>query len=159
MDAYIDHSFATYNGEPDLIDWCFQKNILFMINTTGFLGYFQRVFAKGLLPVVPAISANPMIKYPASETDPPYIYDLQEIENKSKNTSSALQLSDEPISSIILIGDSGGEGPHFHWGAKQGAFLNREHGQIFFNLLLPKEEDRNSTSFRTPVRQRRDKEP
>ncbi len=123
MDAYVDHSFATYNGVPDLIDWCFQKKILFMINTTGFLGYFQRVFAKGLLPVVPAISANPMIKYPASETDPPYIYDLQEIENKSKNTSSALQLSDEPISRIILIGDSGGDGPHFHWGAKQGAFL------------------------------------
>ena len=30
MDAYIDHSFETYKGVPDLIDWCFRKNILFL---------------------------------------------------------------------------------------------------------------------------------
>lgn len=123
MDAYIEHSFATYKGVPDLIDWCFRKNILFMINTTGFFGYFQRIFAKGLLPIVPVISANPMLKYPASETDPPYIYELQEIEDKSKNTSAAMRLLHAPVARVILVGDSGGDGPHFHWGAKQGAFL------------------------------------
>ncbi|MBW2430111.1 MAG: hypothetical protein JRF56_14215, partial [Deltaproteobacteria bacterium] len=63
MDAYLDESFATYPGVPELIEWCLRENILFMINTTGMIGYFQRIFAKGLLPRVPVISAHPMIRY------------------------------------------------------------------------------------------------
>ena len=54
------------------------NNILFMINTTGLMGYFQRVFAKKLLPQVPVLSANPMTRYAASVTDPPFMVDLCE---------------------------------------------------------------------------------
>lgn len=64
MDAYLDERFEIYRGGvPELIEWCSKKDILFMINTTGMQGYFQRVFKKGLLPKVPAVSAHPMIKY------------------------------------------------------------------------------------------------
>jgi hypothetical protein len=28
-----------------------------------------------------------------------------------------------PARKVILLGDSGGDGPHFEWGAKTGAFL------------------------------------
>lgn len=64
MDAYLDGRFATYRGVPELIDWCSRNDILFMINTTGMKGYFQRVFKKDLLPKVPVVSAHPMIAYP-----------------------------------------------------------------------------------------------
>ena len=50
MDNYLDDSFSTYKGVPELIEWCLSNNILIMINTTGMIGYFQRVFAKNLLP-------------------------------------------------------------------------------------------------------------
>ena len=55
MDAYLDEAFCTYAGVPDLIEWCRSHDILFMINTTGMIGYFQRVFAKKLLPQVPVL--------------------------------------------------------------------------------------------------------
>ena len=74
MDAYLDASFATYPGVADLIEWCLSNRILFMINTTGMLGYFQRAFAKGLLPRVPALSAHPMIRFAGCSSDPQYIY-------------------------------------------------------------------------------------
>lgn len=32
MDAYLDQSFRTYPGVPELIEWCLSKDILFMIN-------------------------------------------------------------------------------------------------------------------------------
>ena len=40
MDLYLDESFATYSGVPELIKWCQSKNILFMIikNTRNFSG-------------------------------------------------------------------------------------------------------------------------
>jgi hypothetical protein len=123
MDAYLDDSFITYHGVPDLIDWSLSNNILFMINTTGLTGYFQRVFAKKLLPQVPVLSANPMIRYPTLETDPPLTYDLEEIQDKGKNTESVVQSFCLSAKKIILIGDSGGDGPHFEWGAKQRAIL------------------------------------
>ena len=91
MDAYLDDSFITYKGVPDLIDWCLKNKILFMINTTGLMGYFQRIFAKKLLPKVPVISANWMIRYPTLETDPPHMYELHEIQDKAKNTRAALK--------------------------------------------------------------------
>ena len=61
MDAYLEKRFITYKAVPDLIEWCLSKDILFMINTTGMIGYFQRVFAKGLLPRVPVLSVNPTV--------------------------------------------------------------------------------------------------
>jgi 2-hydroxy-3-keto-5-methylthiopentenyl-1-phosphate phosphatase len=123
MDTYLDRSFITYKGVPDLIEWCLNKNILFMINTTGMIGYFQRVFARGLLPMLPVLSANPMVRYDKRETDPNYVYDLFEIQDKSKNTSAVAQRFNISAEKIIVMGDSGGDGPHFEWGAGKGAVL------------------------------------
>jgi len=123
MDAYLDASFATYPGVADLIEWCLSSGILFMINTTGMLGYFQRAFAKGLLPCVPALSAHPMIRFAGCSRDPQYIYALYETPDKSKNTAAAIGSLKIPAPKVILLGDSGGDGPHFEWGAKTGAFL------------------------------------
>jgi len=123
MDAYLDASFATYTGVPDLIQWCLDNQILFMINSTGMIGYFQRVLAKKLLPPVPALSAHPMIRYPELNSDPTHIYELFETRGKAQNTETfARSLGVEP-DKIVLIGDSGGDGPHFEWGAESGAHL------------------------------------
>jgi hypothetical protein len=123
LDVYLDECFATYTGVADLIEWCLRKNVVFMINTTGMIGYFQRIFAKGLLPVVPVISAHPMTCYPAQQSDPPKIYQLHEIQDKGRNTAAAIQALSIPTEKVILIGDSGGDGPHFEWGSENGAFL------------------------------------
>lgn len=122
LDAYLDRSFATYRGVSDLIEWCRNQHILFMINTTGMIGYFQRVFAKGLLPRVPVLSAHPMIRFAGSKTDP-LVYDLLETRDKADNTEAVARKFDIPASRIILMGDSGGDGPHFEWGACINAFL------------------------------------
>ncbi|MCK4988349.1 MAG: hypothetical protein KAS40_22595, partial [Desulfobacterales bacterium] len=98
-------------------------DILFMINTTGMTGYFQRVFAKGLLPRVPALSAHRMVRYPKQDSDPNMIFDLFEIKDKGKNTEAAVRFFNIPFNQIILMGDSGGDGPHFEWGTKADAFL------------------------------------
>ena len=123
MDAYLDASFATYSGVPDLIQWCLDNRILFMINSTGMIGYFQRVFAKKLLPRVPVLSAHPMIHYPGLASDPPQVYELFETRDKGQNTRSVVRSLDLKAGKIILMGDSGGDGPQFEWGAKSGAFL------------------------------------
>jgi len=123
MDAYLDNSFSTYKGVPELIEWCLSKDILFMINTTGMIGYFQRIFAKSLLPLVPALSAHPMIRYPQQHSDPSVIFDLFEIKDKGTNTEAAIRHFNIPFNKIILMGDSGGDGPHFEWGTKTDAFL------------------------------------
>lgn len=94
-----------------------------MINTTGLMGYFQRIFAKKLFPKVPVISANTMIRYSSQETDPPQIYALDEIQDKGKNTAYALKYLGIPDKKIVIIGDSGGDGPHFEWGKKHKAYL------------------------------------
>ena len=88
MDAYLDREFAVYRGVPELIEWCRGQGVLFMLNTTGMIGYFQRVFAKGLLPRVPVISANPLVRYPASASDPETILELTETADKGRNTAS-----------------------------------------------------------------------
>ena len=98
-------------------------DILFMINTTGMIGYFQRVFAKGLFPRVPVISAHPMIRYPDQASDPDDIYDLFETSDKAQNTEVVARHYEVSSKHIILMGDSGGDGPHFEWGAKGNAFL------------------------------------
>jgi 2-hydroxy-3-keto-5-methylthiopentenyl-1-phosphate phosphatase len=122
MDAYLEERFETYQGVDELIEWCEKHDILFMINTTGMQGYFQRAAARGLLPKVPIISANPMIRYPAMETDPAF-YDLMEIQDKPRNTEAVMRSLGMDSRRVILMGDSGGDGPHFEWGAKVGAFL------------------------------------
>jgi len=123
MDAYLDASFATYRGVPALIRWCLDREILFMINTTGTVGYFQRIFAKGLLPAVPVLSAHPMIRYPGLESDPPEVYELLETRDKAAHTRAVARKLGIQADKILLMGDSGGDGPHFNWGAEIGAFL------------------------------------
>jgi 2-hydroxy-3-keto-5-methylthiopentenyl-1-phosphate phosphatase len=123
MDAYLDKSFATYKGVPELIEWCLSKEILFMINTTGMTGYFQRIFAKSLLPRIPALSAHSMVRYSKQKNDPDLIFELFEINDKGKNTEAAVRFFNISPNKIILMGDSGGDGPHFEWGAKTDAFL------------------------------------
>jgi 2-hydroxy-3-keto-5-methylthiopentenyl-1-phosphate phosphatase len=123
MDAYLDHSFSTYRGVPELIEWCLSRDILFMINTTGMVGYFQRILAKGLLPKLAVLSANPMVRYPQQNSDPRHIYNLFEIKDKASNTEAAFKAHRIPPNKIIIMGDSGGDGPHFEWGAKLNAFL------------------------------------
>ena len=123
MDRYLEESFITYSGVRELIEWCHHQNILFMINTTGMIGYFQRVFANNLLPEVPVLSAHPMIRYPKSDTDPLHVYDLFEIADKGKNTESAMKSLNLSSKRVIIMGDSGGDGPHFKWGAENGGFL------------------------------------
>ena len=123
MDAYLDEFFTTYTGVPELIEWCSSHNILFMINTTGMIGYFQRIFAKNLLPPVPVVSAHPLIRYPQTSSGSCRFYELLETQDKSKNTARVARSMAIPASKIILLGDSGGDGPHFEWGRANGAFL------------------------------------
>ena len=123
VDAYLDEAFTTYTGVANLIEWCLSRNILFMINTTGMIGYFQRVFARGLLPRVPVIAAHPMVRFPESSSDPRVIFDLFETGDKAKSSAAVIQSMGIPADKIILIGDSGGDGPHFEWGSKTGAYL------------------------------------
>ena len=123
MDAYLEKHFAVYTGVPSFIKWCVQNNVFFMINTTASIGFFQRVFKKGLLSGISALSAHPGFRYEPSETDPGEIYELMEITDKSRNTLTAAKLHGIPFKKIMIMGDSGGDGPHFEWGAKAGAFL------------------------------------
>jgi hypothetical protein len=123
MDAYLDESFTTYRGVPELIEWCASHNILFMINTTGMIGYFQRIFAKTLLPPVPMVSAHPLVRYPQNPIGSCRVYELLETQDKSKNTVKIARSKAIPAAKIILLGDSGGDGPHFEWGAANGAYL------------------------------------
>jgi 2-hydroxy-3-keto-5-methylthiopentenyl-1-phosphate phosphatase len=123
MDAYLDASFATYRGVPELIEWCEKKDVLFMINTTGMQRCFQRVFKKGHMPNVPVVSAHPMVKYEEEGKTACRWYDLLEIQDKPVNTQKVLREWGIPPDKAVVIGDSGGDGPHFEWGARVGAFL------------------------------------
>lgn len=120
MDAYLDEQFAHYKGVPEMIEACLSRNILFMINTTGSMGYFQRVFSKKMLPRVSALSAHPGLIFSAARYDPPALFNLQEITDKPVNTESAARHFRIPSQNIIVMGDSGGDGPHFQWAAEQG---------------------------------------
>jgi len=122
MDAYLDRSFAAYPGVPELMEWCLKNNILFMINTTAMIGYFQRVFAKGLLPRLPVLSANPLFQFPLSATDPDILLPLLETSDKGKNTEQIVRQFGIPANKVVVMGDSGGDGPHFEWGRRTGAF-------------------------------------
>lgn len=121
MDAYLEQRFAHYTGVPELIEACLSRNILFMINTTGSRGYFQRIFCKKLLPRISALSAHPGLRFSASESDPELLFDLQEISDKPANTALAARRFQIPPRNILVMGDSGGDGPHFKWAAEQNA--------------------------------------
>jgi phosphoserine phosphatase len=123
MDAYLDASFAVYPGAAELIRWCEENRVLFMLNTTGFQGTYQRILAKGLLPPVAALSAHPFLRYPQSPTDPPVFHPLQEIQDKAANSAAVAEAFGIGPGRIIVMGDSGGDGPHFQWGASVGALL------------------------------------
>ncbi|MCA1959624.1 MAG: hypothetical protein LDL33_02420, partial [Desulfomonile sp.] len=123
MDRYLDASFATYTGVPDLIEWCLSRNILFMLNTTGTQAYFQRVLARGLLPRVPVVAANPMIRFQGSYDDECFSHEVLEITDKPRNTEAVMRAHGITPDKVIVIGDSGGDGAHFAWGARSGAFL------------------------------------
>jgi 2-hydroxy-3-keto-5-methylthiopentenyl-1-phosphate phosphatase len=120
MDEYLEASFVTYKGVTDLIQWCMKNDILFMINTTGMQGYFQRAIANSLLPQGIVVAANPMISYPGHEAE---MYEVREIEDKAKNTETAMLAHGIPPNKVIVMGDSGGDGPHFAWGASAGAHV------------------------------------
>lgn len=123
MDTYLASSFSTYRGVAGLIEGCLRRDILFMINTTGMTGYFQRIFTKGLLPRVPVLAANPLVSYPARDTDPDLLYDIMEIHDKARRTEEVMNAYLIAADKVILIGDSGVDGPHFEWGRSIGAFL------------------------------------
>jgi hypothetical protein len=120
MDEYLEASFVTYTGVRDLIKWCKKRGILFMINTTGMQGYFQRAMAKGLLPQRIVVAANPMISFTGLGTE---MYEVREIEDKAKTTEAVMRLHGIPAKRVFVVGDSGGDGPHFAWGASVGAYL------------------------------------
>jgi hypothetical protein len=64
-----------------------------------------------------------MLRYPSLKSDPPAIYELLEIQDKGKNSAAAARSQGIAADKIIIIGDSGGDGPHFEWGTQTGAFL------------------------------------
>ena len=123
VDAYLANRFTHYSGVPQLIEWCENHDILFMINTTAMIGIFQRIFAKKLLPRVPALSAHPLVGFPENNSDPVKIFDLFETDDKGKNTDAMARSLGIPPHRIVIVGDSGGDGPHFEWGAANGAYL------------------------------------
>jgi 2-hydroxy-3-keto-5-methylthiopentenyl-1-phosphate phosphatase len=123
MDAYLESSFSTYTGVPELIEWCLERGILFMINTTGTQGYFQRAFAKDLLPKVSVVAANPFISFPRENGEVNYGHHVLEIDDKAKNTEAVVAEFNISPKKVIVMGDSGGDGPHFKWGASVGAYL------------------------------------
>ena len=123
MDAYLDEAFRMYAGVADLMQWCYSRQILFMLNTTGAVGYFQRAFFKSLLPSLPVISAYPEPHFPKEASDPEEVYPLFEITDKARHTEKVAHKVGVPLNHIVVMGDSGGDGPHFRWGAGNGAFL------------------------------------
>lgn len=124
MDAYLQNAFATYSGVTDLIQGCLDRGILFMINTTGMVGYFQRAWALKLLPPLAMLAANPMVRFADSSSDwPEHIYEINEITDKAEHTATVADRYGIPFDKIVIVGDSGGDGPHFEWGASVGAYL------------------------------------
>jgi hypothetical protein len=123
MDAYLDERFAVYQGVVDFIHWCAENGVLFMVNTTGMIGYFQRVCRAGRIPPLPALSASPELCFPSADRDFKRLLPLREVADKAANTASVMKSSGIAARQVVLIGDSGGDGPHFDWGAKKGATL------------------------------------
>ena len=54
----------------------------------------------------------------------PFLNDeILETGDKGINTDSVIRSLKIPGQKTILLGDSGGDGPHFEWGSRAGAFL------------------------------------
>ncbi len=123
MDEYLDNNFQIYNGVYDFITWLSEKNILFMINSTGSQGYFQRAIIKGMIPVIPYISANSFIFYDSENLSTKFTCEVSEIEDKAGCSERVALKNHISYEKIIVIGDSGGDGPHFKWGASKGVSL------------------------------------
>ncbi|MEJ2041084.1 MAG: hypothetical protein P8X55_19470 [Desulfosarcinaceae bacterium] len=123
MDDYLDQAFGTYPGVAELITWCRENNVLFMVNTTGLIGYFQRVLARGLLPQIPVLAAHPLIRFGPLASDPAQILVLEETPDKAVHTAAIAARYRIAPRRIFIMGDSGGDGPHFEWGARAGAHL------------------------------------
>lgn len=121
MDAFLREKFTAYTGLSQVITWCLERGIAFMINSTGSMGYFQRAMARGFLPRIPLLSAHPFLRYAPTDTDPERIFELLEIEDKGTNTHTALHALGIPPHRTAVVGDSGGDGPHFSWAAENGA--------------------------------------
>lgn len=122
MDEYLDRRFRTYRGVRELIEWCAGRDILFMFNTTGAQGYFQRALAKGLIPAVPVVACNPLVQFNDGSNPERYSCQVLEIEHKARCSQYALETFGIPPARLVVIGDSGGDGPHFNWAAGVGAF-------------------------------------
>jgi hypothetical protein len=123
MDAYLQDRFAVYTGVREFIQWCISRQVLFMINTTGPTGYFQRARALELLPAFGVLAAHPLVRYDPSATDPDIVLELEEITDKPRHTAAVAGRYAIAPEKIIIMGDSGGDGPHFQWGARNGATL------------------------------------
>jgi hypothetical protein len=123
LDRYLDARFETYAGVPELIRWCRRNGILFMVNTTSFGAYFQRVFSKSMLPSIDVLSAQFNWSFDNAPDAAEHLVELKEIEDKPRNTAAIAERFSIPHDRIILMGDSGGDGPHFQWGDKIGATL------------------------------------
>jgi hypothetical protein len=123
MDAYLAERFAVYMGVVGFIRWCAENGVLFMVNTTGMMGYFQRVCRTGRIPPLPALSASPALRFPSADRDFQRLLPLREVEDKAANTASVMKSFGIDARKVVLIGDSGGDGPHFDWGAKKGVTL------------------------------------
>jgi 2-hydroxy-3-keto-5-methylthiopentenyl-1-phosphate phosphatase len=140
MDAYLNAHFRMYKGVGKLINWCHDNRILFMINSTGTQAYFQRAIQNKLMPEVSVIAANPFIHFDKTTE----IYDLtvEETTDKPINTSNIMAKFGLTPNNTIIMGDSGGDGPHFEWGASAGCTLI---GSMTKNSLSNYCEARNIT--------------
>lgn len=121
IDAYLDAAFATYTHVPRFIERLLSHDALFMLNTTGTHGYFQRAVAKKLLPPVPIIAANPFIAFPQISVPTEFPCNVLEIADKPRCTLEVATRFAIPLQRVAVIGDSGGDGPHFHWARRSGA--------------------------------------
>ncbi len=123
MDAYLESEYAVYADVAALRQWCRDNRILFMINSTGAIGYFQRVFARGRLAPPEALAANPMIRFASGARDPDIILPVVTTDDKPLHSAAVAERFHIPLRRVVVIGDSGGDGPHFAWGARHGATL------------------------------------
>lgn len=123
MDAYLDARFDLYPGVIELLKWCRRNQVAFMINTTGFRGYFQRLFARKMFPLPLALAANGMIAYRQTGPEPDMVFNLNETTDKGIFTARVARSLGLDYDKVVVIGDSGGDGPHFQWGAENGALL------------------------------------
>ena len=123
MDAYLDRSFAAYPGVAELIEWCLAHGILFMINTTAMIGYFQRVFAKGTAAAGAGSVRQPARPLRRERHRPGGCPRIERDPGQGKNTAAVVQHFAIPAGRIVVMGDSGGDGPHFEWAERAGAFI------------------------------------